>query len=319
MRLRGVSASLRRLLLEPEPPPAGIEVRATGVSGMRLQRHGRGLALGAAAAFELPRDTLQLSLSEPNLRDPEAFRRALAALAERIGIAKGARVALVLPDAVGRVAFVPADEVRARSRAETEELLRFRLRKSLPFDVREARLAWVALPALTGRPAEVMVAALFAPVLIGYEEALREIGLVPGLVELSGLALLAALDDAPRGGDALLVNWDEGYVSLVLLRAGVPLLFRTLAGELAAQPAEVAREVANTILYYRERLGGQGLARAMLRSAALAPAEAAELLREPLGLAAEAIDPWRVLRGAPEGVSVHALAGAASALLAGAA
>ena len=103
--------------------------------------------------------------------------------------------------------------------------------------------------------------------------------------------------------------------TLALLRDGEPMLFRTLAGGLASEVSEVVREVANTVLYYRERLGGPGLARALLRSALLPPAQAAELLREPLGCEPVPIDPWGALRGAPPSVEAMPFAGAAAALL----
>ena len=51
------------------------------------------------------------------------------------------------------------------------------------------------------------------------------------------------------------------------------------------------------MLYYRERLGGQGLAAAAVRSAVLPPDEAAMLLREPLGIEPQVLDPWERLGG----------------------
>lgn len=313
MSARSPAARLLRLFLEPEPPAAAIEVRETGLSAIRLERAGQHALLGAAAAFELEPGVVKLSLTEPNVKDEAGFRRTLGVLADRVGLGGGGRVALVLPDPVARVAFVPAAEVAARSRAELLEQLRFRLRKAVPFEIREARLAWAELPASAGRPAQLLVAAIYEPVLASYERALRELRLEPGLVELAGLALLGALRPA-AGADELLVNWDAGYCTLALLRDGEPMLFRTLAGALA-EPKEVAREAANTVLYYRERMGGAGLQRALLRSAVLPSAEAAELLREPLGLVPEPVDPWGTLRGAPQGVAAMPFAGAAAALV----
>jgi type IV pilus assembly protein PilM len=305
---------LRRRLLQPEPASAAIEVRASGVAAIRLAGAAPRASLGAAAAFELQPDVVQLSLTEPNLRDPGAFQRTLALLADRVGLARGARVALVLPDPVARVAFIPAAEIEARSRAELLEQLRFRLRKSVPFEIREAQLSWAELPGAPGRPAQLMICAIFGAVLAGYEAPLRELGLEPGFVELSGLALLGALRALPAA-DEMLVNWDAGYCTLALLREGEPMLLRTLAGRFAAEPEEVAREAANTVLYYRERVGGAGLARALLRSALLPPDEAVELLSGPLGLRPEPIDPWGALAGAPAAAQAMPFAGAAAALL----
>src|SRR5262249_50726509 len=111
-----------------------------------------------------------------------------------------------------RVALVPAAEVQAKGKAALDEVMRFKLRKSVPFEIRESRIA-----AATSRHADSVVAVvIFQPVLEGYERACVSLGLQPGLVELAGFALLrAAVPPAEVAGaageDRLLVNWDEGY------------------------------------------------------------------------------------------------------------
>lgn len=306
---------LWRALLDPEPPLCAIEVRSGGLAALRLVREGSRLALGAAVALELPPGTLHVSLTEPNIADAAAFRDALRAVAERVGLAGGARVALVLPDPVARVSLVPAEDVKARSRRELDELLRFRIRKSLPFDVQHARLAFAEVPASPGRSAALLVAAAHQPVIAAYEAALRGAALEPGLVELSGLALLASRSGA--SGDELLVNWDDDYASLILIREGEPILIRTLVGELLARPEEVSREIQSTLLYYQERLGGTRIERVLVRSRA--GQAAADALRGVVSVAPEAIDSWRGIAGAPQSTEAALLAGAAASLLARAA
>ena len=177
---------------------------------------------------------------------------------------------------------------------------------------RDARVATVAGGARSGDP--LMVGAIYRPVLEGYEAACRALGLHPGLVELAGLALLNAAF-APRSlADRLLINWDDGYISLVLARGEWPILVRTLTSEAASSPDDIAREAANTVLYYRERLGGEGLAGAVVRSAALPPAEAVALLEKPLELVPEIVDPWAWLGGGASVPSSQAIAGAAASL-----
>jgi hypothetical protein len=113
------------------------------------------------------------------------------------------------------------------------------------------------------------------------------------------------------------VNWDHGYLSLVILRDGWPILVRTLVGDFTGTPESVIREANNTILYYRERLGGMGLGAATVRSAHLPPDEAVALLAEPLGVAPTVLDPWGGLAPGDHGHAAQALAGAAAALLRG--
>jgi hypothetical protein len=303
-RLREQGSVLRRLFVEPEPPLLAVEVRRRALSAVRLVRDGSRYQLGAAATLELPEGILDLSLVRPNVVDPAALRRALETVLERVGALEAGRAALVLPDATLRIALLPVKE-GVRRRAETEELIRFKLHKALPFDVRESRVSWSGPHA-----GHLLVAAIYKPVLEGYESALAEVGLEPGLVEPAVLSLLAGGMSAE--GDRLLVNWDEGYVSLVVSRAGWPLVVRTLAGGLGAEA--VAREVGNTVLYYHEKLGGTGLAGAALRSAHVPAEEAVVLLREPIGFPPEIVDPGVRLGLDVESSAAQSLAGAVSCL-----
>jgi len=153
-----------------------------------------------------------------------------------------------------------------------------------------------------------------AGVLDGYEEVCRSLSLEPGLVELSGLALCRSAFAPGLAGDRLLVNWDEGYATLILVRDGWPLLARTLTGPAVSSPTEVAREAAQTLVYARERLGSPGLEQVVVRAAGLAGAEAAAVLEAPLGLVPTIVDPWRALGTADAGPAAQALAGAAACL-----
>jgi Tfp pilus assembly PilM family ATPase len=303
---------LRRHLLDPTHPMAAIEVRARSVGVVRLAREGRRVHLGAAAALDLPEGAVRLSMTQSNIEDPKAFTDTLRAALERAGALHVGRVALVLPDPVARLALLPGSEVAAKRRKQSEELIRFRLRKAVPFEIRDARIAFAG--GGTRAVDSVLVAAVYGPVLEGYEEACRAVGVHPGLVELSGLALLNAAYGALPTGDRLLVNWDEGYVTLLLARGEWPILVRTLAGEAASSEDEVAREVANTLIYYRERLGGTALVQAMVRSALLPAERALRLLEGPLELKPELLEPWPALRSGDMGQVGQTLAGAAACM-----
>ena len=212
-----------------------------------------------------------------NLLDRAAFGATLQSLRSRLGLLPGTRIALVLPDPVARVRVVPRSELAAGP--DIGELLRFRLRSSVPFDIREAALDWA--PAAAD---QVLAAAVSRHVLEDYERACHEQGLDPGLVVLSTLAL-AESPELWSEGDQILVNWEDAYISFLMTRDGQPLLFRSL-GEAVSDPARIAQEVATTLLYHRERLAGPGrLARAWLRLGPGVSADAVRWLTEPLGMA----------------------------------
>jgi hypothetical protein len=296
-----------RALVEPPLPLVAVEVRPRAVAAVRLAHEGGQLSLGAAATVDLPPGAVEVSLARPNLADPSAFREALRGVLERVGGLSGGDVSLVLPDPVVRLALVPAEGVRGSGR-EAEETIRFRLHKALPFDVRSARLAWAPT-----RGEQLLVAVALDDVVRGYEEVLESLGFRPGLVEAASLALLVAAGEPPAGGDRLLVNWDDGYVSFVLTRAGQPLLVRTLPGD--AKPDAVARHANSTRQFHQDRLGGATLADVLVRSAAVPGEEALALLGRALGAAPRLVQPWAALGVAEEGSSAQAVAGAAACAL----
>jgi len=305
--LRRAGRWAARTLVEPALPLVAVEVRPRALAAVRLARDGGRLSLGAAATVELPPGTLEASLARPNLADPEAFRAALRAVLERVGALSGGDVSVVLPDPVVRLALVPAEGLRGRRR-DAEETIRFRLHKALPFDVRAARLAWS--PA---RGEQALVAVALEEVLREYEDALESLGFRPGLVEPASLALLAAAEAGPSGGDRLLVNWDDGYVSFVLTRAGQPLLLRTLPG--GGGRDDVVRHATSTRQFHRDRLGGEALAEVVVRSAAVPGDEAVALLGRALEAAPRLLQPWVALGLAEQGAPAQAVAGAAACAL----
>jgi hypothetical protein len=304
---RRVGRWLSRTLREPEYPLVAIEVRPRAVAAVRLVREGGHVALGGAAVVEVPEGVLEVSLTRPNIVDSQAFSAVLQTAVERVGALSGGAVSLVLPDPAVRLALVSAEGLKARG-PEAEETIRFRLHKALPFDVRAARLAW---DGTRGGPA--LVAVALSEVVGSYEDAVEALGLRPGVVEASTLALASLGEGEDEEGDRLLVNWDDTYVSFLLLRGLKPLLVRTLPGETGAE--SVARQAASTIQFHRDRLAGAPLQDVVLRSAAVPPAEAAAALVPALGREPRLLRPWAALGDVESDVAAQAVAGAAASAL----
>jgi hypothetical protein len=306
--LRDLARWASRTLVEPPFPLVAVEVRPRSLAAVRLAREGGRLGLGAAGTVDLPPGALEVSLTKPNLTDPGAFQGALRAVLERVGALSGGPVSLVLPDPAVRATLVPSAGLRGR-RAETEELIRFRLHKALPsdFDVRSARLAWQAAGD------QLVVAVAREEVVREYEDALAALGHHAGLLEPASLAL-ASLDAREEGGgDRLLVNWDLGYVSFLLWRGAQPLLFRTLPREDSREA--VRRQATQTMRFHREQLGGQALEDVAVRSGALPWEEAADVLAEALGVTPRPLRPWAALGIGEDGAAAQAVAGAAACVL----
>jgi hypothetical protein len=298
---------------EPEPALVAVEVRSRAVGVVRVAREGNRSRVAAAASLELPAGALAPSVAQANVKDPAALQAVLRAALERTGVLGGARVALVVPDPAVRVALLPASELPPGKPSEVEEVVRFKLRKTLPFEVKDAAVSVGRGP---GASSPAVVAVMPHAVLREYEVACESLALHPGLVVPSGLALASAVGPGLGGGDHVLLNWDHAAASIVVLRDGWPLLVRTFVGEGAVQPDAVARELASTGVYFTERLGGAAFQSLTVRAAhpdGLAGLDALRMAGlPPVRLA----DPWAALGGAVDALA-QPLAGAAAVLAAG--
>lgn len=171
-----------------------------------------------------PEPALIPSPSSPNLLRADLYREALPRIS-LAGSAKRATTALVIPDYAARIAildfegFPPKEEDRL-------ELLRFRLRKSVPFPIDEAQMAYAIQLERSGR-VEVLAVVVARPILAEYESIFVDAGYRLGLVLPSSIAALR-LCDRGETGLTLLVKAAGSTLSVLLLETGRVRLVRSL-------------------------------------------------------------------------------------------
>jgi type IV pilus assembly protein PilM len=200
---------------------------------------------------------LVASPSAPNLLKPELYREMLPKLVPQM---KQRRVttALVIPDYAARIAILDFEEFPAKEE-DRRELLRFRLRKSVPFPIDEAQLAY-AVQMQTAATVEVLAVAIARPILHEYESILVDAGYRLGLVVPSSIAALP-LCGASEEGLTLLVKAAGPTVSVILLENGRVRLVRALdfTGEETEfqrpAPAVVLPLLQQTLAYCEDELG----------------------------------------------------------------
>ena len=100
----------------------------------------------------------------------------------------------MLPDAAVRVVLLDFETLPSK-RDEAEGVVRFRLKKSLPFDVEKAKVSYHVQPSNVG--VRVIAAVALANVVEDYEAAFRQAGYQPGVVMPSMLAALGAAHARP--------------------------------------------------------------------------------------------------------------------------
>src|ERR1700680_4909832 len=200
-------------------PTLACEIAADRVLAGRAADAGRRVEM--ASARELAPGSVVPDLMEANLRDGTAIRQAIeSALGSVAGRSRD--VIAILPDTSVRVVLLDFETLPAK-RDEAEAVVRFRLKKSLPFDPNEARVSYHAQTTEKGMRA--VAAVVLNKVLEEYESAFRDAGYSPGLVMPSMLAALGAAD-AER--PTLVVKVDARTISIAILDQEKLLLFRTL-------------------------------------------------------------------------------------------
>lgn len=231
-------------------PPVAVELSPQGV----LAASSPGQGQPPVYAFEpLPAGVLVPDLGEPNLRAPEvvanAIRTALGQVAPRTR-----SITLVLPDTVVRVFVLDFDSLPARA-DEAIPVLRFRLRKMIPFDVEHAGLSYQVLVE-NKTECKVLAAVLPGPVLQEYEAAVRQAGYEPGAVLPTSLAALGAIDSPDP---ILAANLGAQALTTSITYGQDLLLYRIL--DLPEDPGqrlqEVQRGIAVAAAYFEDKIGAR--------------------------------------------------------------
>ena len=234
-------------------PPAAVEVSPEGV----LAAANPGLGQPPVYAFQaLPAGAILPGIGEPNLRAPEAVAAAIRTTLGQVS-PRTRSVTLVLPDTVVRVFVLDFDSLPGKA-AEVYPVLRFRLRKMVPFEVEHAGLSYQILVEKKDE-CRVLAAVLPGPVLAEYEAVVRAAGYEPGAVLPSGLAALEAGEARESMEAVLIANLTDLALTTSITNGQDLLLYRTLDlpddPELRAQ--EIQRGIAVAAAYYEDKLGSR--------------------------------------------------------------
>jgi len=230
-------------------PRLAVEIKPEGVVAARAED---AQALVSAIAYSvLAQGTVTPQLKAGNFPGRAASVAAVRKALEAVAL-KERQTTLILPDASVRVLLLEFDALPAKA-VEALPIVRFRLKKLLPFDADDAVISYQIMSTQRGL-IRVLAVAVSRDVLAEYEGVVREAGFEPGAVISSTLAACSGL--AEDVSATLLVNAGETAVTTAIVQAGVLLLHRTV--DLAAQglheTAELAASSAATVLTIPQEL-----------------------------------------------------------------
>ncbi|OLB89483.1 MAG: hypothetical protein AUI12_01990 [Acidobacteria bacterium 13_2_20CM_2_57_6] len=223
-----------------------LEVSPNRVAAARWSRTG---SLDAYAVESLPPGALIPSAVEVNIVNSAAVKAAVATACGRLR-ARDEDVAMILPDTVIRV-FVQHFEEFPRSAEEAVPMLRWKLKKSVPFESDETLISFMRqAPRETGL--EVVTALARLRIIREYESLAEGIGLFPGVVLSSSLAAISLLEDERP---TLLARVSGSSLTTAIVRRGVLCGYRCT--ELPAHganltPQMLLEEIFPVAAYYQD-------------------------------------------------------------------
>src|SRR3984957_19538539 len=236
--------SLSAILQNP-PPSMVFELSEAGLALARL---------GPKTELDfrpLKRGVLVLSPLKDNVVMADELSIAVREMAPRNGKSKRRDVALILPDYSVRVAGLDFDTLPSDPK-EQIALIRFRLRKSVPFDVESAAISYYPQP-VEGKKFDVVVVMAPLEVISPFEAPFRAAGLNPGLVTTSALA---ALNLVEAGGITVVAKVTGGALTVMVLEHGRLKLVRCLEVHVN-DIAEIGADLYPTFIYIEDNFGAK--------------------------------------------------------------
>ena len=189
-------------------------------------------------------------LSGANVQDRSALRAAVQGALTAVG-GNSKDVIAIVPDASIRVLLLDFEGLPDKE-SERDQVVRFRLKKSLPFDVEKAALSYDVQR--NNLSFQVVAAVSPASIIEEYESAFRDAGYSAGVLLPSSLAALG-LVTAERPTLALKV--DPLSITVAIAQRGALRLIRTLdnpAGY-AVTAEELAEAVLPSIVFFEDTFG----------------------------------------------------------------
>ncbi len=229
-------------LFDDAPPEFVFEIGSAGIAWGRKEK-GRSTFLTGQQKMDA--DVLAISPAQDNLTRPEAFAQAVNELAPQVSRKRRGAV-LILPDYCGRITVLDFDTFPGKTE-EQLALIKFRLKKGVPFDVDQASISYFMQPKTEGKKSEVVVAVVAQEILARYEAPFRAAGFWPGMITTS---TLAAADLIPAEGTTVLLKHAAGVLTAAVFRNKTLKMVRTV--ELMQLTVEEVAGVLFPTLAYME-------------------------------------------------------------------
>jgi type IV pilus assembly protein PilM len=234
-----VLSQLTRLVKDP-PPDYLFEVSEAGIAYSHR---------GQTGFQPLEPGAIVVSPVEDNIKKADLVRAAIAKIASPNGH-KRRPAAVILPDYAARVTVLDFDSFPSNEE-EQLSLVRFRVKKTIPFEIESAAISYFVQPQQAKGKIEVVAVTIALEIVANYEALFRQTGFHPGLVTTSGLAAL----NLYRGEGINVVAKMNGRVLTVMALFGNALKLLRCVMLDEANEEEILGVLQPTFAYVEDELG----------------------------------------------------------------
>jgi type IV pilus assembly protein PilM len=226
-------------------PRLACEIAPEGVIAARQQKDQQAMSFAP-----LPAGAVTPGLENSNFADAALVAAALRKTLDEIA-AREKPLTLVVPDSAVRVLMLDFDAFPAKAH-EALPIVRFRLRKLMPFEVDDAAVSYQVMRQ-GAEQTHLLVTVMPGPIRAEYEGAVRAAGFEPGVLLPSTLASLAALTTREA---ALLVNRNGFSLTTAIASGDELLLHRTqeLPANHELHQEELTQSVSVARAYFEDTL-----------------------------------------------------------------
>ena len=260
------SWSKKLLGLDPVPVPGHVfSVSREHVRYGFFNRENGELAFNEFHSEELGGGAFHDGPLGGTVRDIDRFTQTFGALIERISMTPE-EASLVVPDQWLRIAFTDIEEIPRGN--DRDAILRFKLKRLVPFRVEDLRLNAVEVSPLdaSGRHRRLLLGFGLETLMAQLEATLGQHGVNVGYVSNEGLSLLPALAPVLGGGLSGVVHVTSSSYTLIVTEGTQPVLhrFKTLGPDDETRARLVPRDLLLTRDYLRQEIKGRRLGELIL-------------------------------------------------------
>jgi type IV pilus assembly protein PilM len=261
------SDKLKYLLIEPHFPNTGIELNSDAIRLAILTTQNGKVSVQHLDAEKLPPGAIEITPFKANVHSLQPVAEALQNLWSR-NRTKDSRVCVLLQDR-SALTFNVVLEHAATSAQECLDLIRFKLKKSVPFRIEDAHITYFDAAGNPGHSnPNLWVTIINHAVLHQYEQIIQSaLGSECGLVDLCtfnlmNLAQTYVSSEGLNNSDLLYVNLNHDYVSIAITQKSKLMFYRSrpLTKENGVIE-EALQEIHPTTMFYVDKLAGQQLER----------------------------------------------------------